>query len=205
MRRERAVGCPDQASYLHVPDCCSVWYRHLRRLRWWTGYGAVCDRKDLVGEEYDHFSFHYGCNHFRWQARAANKRQHARLWVGQSIQACHKYRRGSVAVQNRTWMWCGKRKCSGYNDRCQRHIMVRKFVLIPLWGCLAALNLEQPTNVWLHRLPSGSSLAMTDSAGNSTICQLDAIGGANALAVATIAGDGMLLLSSQHGELSLLA
>jgi hypothetical protein len=45
---------------------------------------------------------------------------------------------------------------------------------------------------------------MTDNAGNHTICQLDAIGGANALAVATIAGDGMLLLSSSHGELSLL-
>ena len=46
---------------------------------------------------------------------------------------------------------------------------------------------------------------MTSGAGNHTVCQMDAIGGAMALAVATIAGEGMLLLSSQHGELSLLA
>ena len=41
--------------------------------------------------------------------------------------------------------------------------------------------------------------------GNATTCQLDVIGGANALAVVIIAGDGKLLLSNAHGELSLLA
>jgi hypothetical protein len=46
---------------------------------------------------------------------------------------------------------------------------------------------------------------MTDSVGNHTACQLDEIGGANGLPVVTIAGDGMLLVTNVHGELSLLA
>ena len=142
MCRERAMGCPDQASHVHVPDRCSVWYRHLRRLRRRTGYGGLCVRGDLVGKEHDHVSFHYGCNHFGWPARSAGQRQHARLRVRQSVQACHNYRRGSVAVQNWAWMWCGQRKCGGSNDRCQRHGMVKNFAFIALCACLAASNLE---------------------------------------------------------------
>jgi hypothetical protein len=46
---------------------------------------------------------------------------------------------------------------------------------------------------------------MTNNAGNHTTCQLDAFGGANALSVVTIAGDGMLLLTNAHAELLLLA
>lgn len=79
--------------------------------------------------------------------------------------------------------------------------MVRNFAFITLWACLVE---SRATHYCMYRVPSGSTLIMTDSTGNSTTCQLDAIGGANALAVATIAGDGTLLLSSAHGELSLL-
>jgi hypothetical protein len=75
---------------------------------------------------------------------------------------------------------------------------VRKLATVAPRGYSPALHC-------LCRLPAGSTLSMTDSVGNHTVCQLDEIGGANGLPVVTIAGDGMLLVTNVHGELSLLA
>ena len=56
----------------------------------------------------------------------------------------------------------------------------------------------------VRRAPLGSQgLLMTDSVGNFTSCQLDT--GSNALSAVAIAGDGLLLLSNIHGQLSLVA